>query len=250
MTRYLYLACNTVDPLCKQHRFFKIGQSKNPAKRMQSLRSSGSVDMFHCFLQFKIPTYVTDTQVLTHPLLQPYVISRPENTRLHSKFSRIWGAASLSGSKHRRELVMFGQSTSLHTIKKMLKMVIRQLKRPTFALLPLTNGTVGIGKIVCTSLHGKMCIQWYGAENRNNQQDILQSGVVFQPGWTTPSYLKPYYSAVPKVDYHVPYYLSRDQIHVYTHDVNIQYLRLTVDGRIPEQTRQRLVRQQCVKIGR
>jgi hypothetical protein len=240
MSKYLYLACNTVDPLCKQHRFFKIGQSKNPIQRMQSLRSSGSVDLFQCVFQFKLPAHVTDAKVLAHPLLQPYVLCRPSNKKLQTKFAHVWGAASLSGSKHRRELVMFGQSTPLRTIKKMLKLIIRQLNRPTFVVLPLTDGTLGVGKVLCTSLRGKMCVQWYG---NNSNQATLQPGVVFEPGWTTPTYLKPYYATVPKTDVHVPYYISRDQMQVYTHSTSIQFLRLTADGRIPEQTRQRLMRE-------
>lgn len=239
--KFLYVAHNAIDPRTKKYRFFKIGKSHNPEKRMSSLNSSGSVDVFRCLFQIPLPAGVTDTHVLQHRLMRPFVLRRSKNVRLQATFTRVWGERALAGLQSRRELVMFGRSKSMNDIQSLLQSIVRSLKRPPFVAIPLTSGDIGIGKVMHMDPKGRLRVQWYGGPSAGT---TLKSGSMFTPGWTTPSYLKPYYANRPTSDHHVPYYVHRDEIQLdsETHHDVLVYFRLNVDGRIPELTRKRLCR--------
>jgi hypothetical protein len=125
MPRYLYVARNQTSLSSRKHHVFKVGHSSRPYERIQDLGGSGSTDTYEAILVLPLPRSVKDSHVLSHRLIQPFVIHRHE--RLQKRYLSIFGACHADGIRRRRELVMFGSGYSTKRVMELFRQVVASM---------------------------------------------------------------------------------------------------------------------------
>lgn len=119
---FLYVARSISNAAARKHHVYKVGQSTQPLKRIQSLGGSVSTECYEPILVVELPMHVRDTHVLSHPMISPFVVK--QHRRLVARYVSIFGSSHESGIRRRREIVMFGSRFSMKRVKALFTMSI------------------------------------------------------------------------------------------------------------------------------
>lgn len=121
-TNYLYVAQNVSNRLTRKHNVYKVGHSLNPLKRIETLGSSGTTDVFEQVVILPLPLGVRDVHVLEHPSVKPFVLKYMDDTnKIKKSYISSFGS---DGIHRRRELLAFGKSSSRKKVVNLFKTVV------------------------------------------------------------------------------------------------------------------------------
>ena len=167
MTNYLYIAQESSNVKIKKHHVFKVGYSSQPTERIKALGGSGSTLSYEAVLILELPFAVKDIHILSHRLLDPYVLFRHDD--IQAKYLKIFGSGHKVGIKRRREIVMFGSEFTLTRIKALFRKVVSSMCSSSGTYICTDKNCLATGGI----MHCSVCVKFMKS---------LVNSITYQPG--------------------------------------------------------------------